>query len=368
MNKAVFFLFAGIMLVTQGCATRNIDSRGRDISLGAISGRFIRGIFDVIPDTLDAVSGIPTRTVASSRHLATPINESRPRRSSRFRHRRSDQSPYIVKSDSTPLIPPGNFSVSPQPSAYIAKSDRLTLTSPANLPVSTQPSSRRPRYALVIGNSTYRTQQLKNPVNDANDMAAALRHLNFNVTAEFDASHEKMEQAIRSFGTKLNKNAVALFYYAGHAVQQDGTNYLIPVDAIAQVSVPEQLKHKSVNIEYMLAEMQNAGNGLNIVILDACRDSPFQQFTRSLLTRGLAQLPAANGTLIAFSTSPGKTADDGSGRNSPFTKSLLRNITKPGLPIEAMFKNVMREVKAETGDRQWPWYHTSIEYDFNFVE
>jgi uncharacterized caspase-like protein len=113
--------------------------------------------------------------------------------------------------------------------------------------------------------------------------------------------------------------------------------------------------------------MEDAGNGLNIVILDACRDNPFQGFSRSL-TRGLARMPDANGVLIAYSTLPGKTAEDGTGRNSPYTKHLLHFITEPNLTIEAMFKNVMRQVKVETGERQVPWYSTSMEHEFYFAQ
>lgn len=208
---------------------------------------------------------------------------------------------------------------------------------------------------------------MENPVNDATDISAALKRLNFDVTLEIDASKEKMEGAIRSFGKKLGKNTVGVFYYAGHAVQYEGENYLIPIDAMEAVSVPEHLRYKSVNAGYVLGEMENAQNGLNIVILDARRDNPFRGFSRSL-NRGLAQMPDANGALIAYSTSPGKTAEDGTGRNSPYTKHLLHSITEPNLTLEAMFKIVMREVMAETNGKQRPWYTTSMAQEFYFVE
>jgi uncharacterized caspase-like protein len=208
---------------------------------------------------------------------------------------------------------------------------------------------------------------LQNSVNDAADMASALKRLNFDVTLHLDATHEKMDAAIRSFGKKLRKNVVSLFYYAGHSVQHEGENYLIPIDALEQVTAPAHLKHKTVNASYVLAVMEHAGNGLNIVILDACRDSPFRGFSRNL-TPGLASPPDAKGLLIAYSTAPGKKADDGRGRNSPYTKHLLRYITEPNLTIEAVLKNVMREVEAETGERQVPWYSSAMKYDFYFVE
>lgn len=127
------------------------------------------------------------------------------------------------------------------------------------------------------------------------------------------------------------------------------------------------MKYKTVNAGYVLAVMTHAGNGLNIVILDACRDNPLRGFSRSA-TRGLASPPDAKGVLIAYSTSPGKTAEDGSGRNSPYTKHLLRYMTEPNLTIEAVLKKVIGAVEAETRERQVPWYSSAMKHEFHFVE
>lgn len=229
--------------------------------------------------------------------------------------------------------------------------------------------SSRPRYALVIGNSHYQKgNALVNPVNDSRDIANALRRLNFNVNLITDATLQRMENAIQSFGKKLGKDSIGLFYYAGHAVQHAGENYLIPVHSVAALTTAEQLRYKTVNAGYVLGLMEAAGNGLNIVMLDACRDNPFQSFSRSM-SRGLAQLSSPKGSLIAYATSPGDTAADGTGsRNSPYTKNLLSYIEQPGLTIEAMFKRVGAGVAKDTNSKQVPWYSSSISQDFYLVD
>lgn len=225
------------------------------------------------------------------------------------------------------------------------------------------------RIALVIGNSNYQYRFLKNPVNDAQDIAQALRQLGFSVIIKTNADQATMENAINHFGKKLHGGAVGLFYYSGHGVQYAGNNYLIPIGAISSISTPKQLKYKTVNAGYVLGAMANAGNQLNLVILDACRDNPFRGFSRNM-QRGLARMRenGAQGTLIAYATSPGNTALDGIGRNSPYTKSLLRFMQAPNLPVELLFKKVRVAVKRETHGKQTPWYEASIEGDFYFVK
>ncbi len=228
--------------------------------------------------------------------------------------------------------------------------------------------SDQKRIALIIGNSHYQSRSLRNPVNDAQDIARTLRNLGFSVMLKTDANQAIMESAINAFAKKLRRGVVGLFYYSGHGVQYQGNNYLIPIGAISSIYSAEQLKYKTVNTGYVLGAMANAGNKLNIVILDACRDNPFKGFSRGL-QRGLArvQKSEAEGTLIAYATSPGNTASDGYGRNSPYTKHLLRLMPTPNLPIELLFKKVRVAVKRETGGRQSPWYEASIEGDFSFV-
>lgn len=223
------------------------------------------------------------------------------------------------------------------------------------------------RIALVIGNSEYSIASLKNPTNDATDIADTLKTLRFDVDLKLDANQEEMENSIRRFGKKLTPDTVGLFYYSGHAAQYNGSNYLIPIGSIAQLSSAEHLRYKTVDVGYVLGVMKQAGNALNIVILDSCRDNPFQAFSRSM-SRGLKRIPSAEGTLVAYSTSPGHVALDGDKRNSPYTEQLIKFMKEPGLPIEIMFKKVRTNVKINTGGEQSPWYESSIDGDFYFSE
>ncbi|MEA1953802.1 MAG: caspase family protein [Campylobacterota bacterium] len=221
----------------------------------------------------------------------------------------------------------------------------------------------RERVALVIGNADYLVKPLNNPVNDAEDIARALKELDFDVSLITNADQETMESAIQNFGQKLNENSVGLFYYSGHGIQHEGSNYLIPIAAMKNVQVAKHLRYKAVNAGYVLSEMHQSG--LNIVILDACRSNPFKSFSRSA-ERGLAKISGLEGTLIAYSTAPGKVALDGIGRNSPYTKHLISLMKKPNVPIELMLKEVRTEVKSETNNKQSPWYEVSIDGEFIF--
>ena len=220
------------------------------------------------------------------------------------------------------------------------------------------------RTALIIGNGGYSSSPLKNPVNDATDIAANLQRLGFTVTLKKNASHKEMEDAIREFGDQLKKGGVGLFFYAGHGVQLGGRNYLLPVGS--RIDRDTDVKFYAVDTEIVLAEMGNAGNNLNIVILDACRDNPFGKTFRTG-NRGLAIISdAPKGMLITYSTSPGKVAADGSGRNSPYTESLMRHMNTTGLPIEEVFKEVRKELGRKTSGQQVPWELSSLEGQFYF--
>lgn len=232
------------------------------------------------------------------------------------------------------------------------------------------------RVALVIGNGAYRaTPALLNPPNDARDMAAALKRVGFiDVTLVLNATKAQMERAIREFGQKLDGASAALVFYAGHAVQVDGRNYLLPVDA--KIERAQDLNYEVLDVGVILAELDQ-GKRTNIVILDACRHNPLaEKMARSMpaagrsiggIGQGLARIDGAVGTLIAYSTKDGTQARDGEGRNSPYTKALLKHIDTPGLPVEAMFKRVRETVRAETGDEQTPWeYGSLIGGDFYF--
>ncbi len=221
------------------------------------------------------------------------------------------------------------------------------------------------RTALVVGNAAYSTGALKNPANDAADMAAQLTKLGFKVTLLKNAKLQEMDEAIEAFGKKLKQGGVGLFFYAGHGVRVKGANYLIPVDA--RINKETDLKYRAVDANRVLDEMGNAKNGLNIVILDACRDNPFSRNYRST-TRGLAVVSSApTGTYISYSTSPGSVAQDGKGRNSPYTAALLENMQQPGVGIEQVFKHVRVKLDAQTRGKQVPWELSSLKGDFYFV-
>lgn len=228
-------------------------------------------------------------------------------------------------------------------------------------------SAAAERFALVIGNGAYETASLANPPNDAALTTAALRDAGFAVTTVVDADQTKMKQQIRAFSQTVRNagpDAVAAFYYAGHGVQVDGKNYLIPVGAT--IAAKPDLEYETVEAQWVLDMIGASGAGLSIIILDACRDNPFRSFTRSN-SRGLARMDAPRGALLSYSTAPGDVAADGAGRNSPFTEALARAIRTPGLKIEETFKQVRREVLDATGDRQLPWESTSLTGDFYFT-
>ena len=219
------------------------------------------------------------------------------------------------------------------------------------------------RHALVIGNANYQSSPLRNPLNDARDMAAALKGLGFQVQSLLDADAGQMEQAILDFGDRLRTGGVGLFYYAGHGVQAQGSNYLIPLQA--NISREIQLKRKAIDAGLVLDAMGAANNGLNIVILDACRDNPYANSFRNT-TRGLARMDSPTGSLIAYATAPGDVAADGDGRNGVFTKHLLEQMQKPGVQVEQVFKQVTQAVHAETRQRQTPFTTSSLLGDFYF--
>src|SRR5262252_5817403 len=220
-----------------------------------------------------------------------------------------------------------------------------------------------PRMALVIGNSSYAVAPLKNPVNDAEDMAHMLRTLGFRVTLRQNAAHRQMIEAVGELGQQLRAGGVGLFYFAGHGVQSRGRNYLIPVNA--DISSESQLEFDAVDANRVLAAMDEAGNRVNLVILDACRDNPVARSFRSA-TRGLAQMEAAQGTYIAFATAPGSVALDGTGRNGLYTHYLLQSLRQPDTDIDKVFRRVTADVARATGGKQVPWISSSLTGDFSF--
>ncbi len=223
----------------------------------------------------------------------------------------------------------------------------------------------RRRLALVIGNGDYPQSRLKNPENDAEDIADKLESLGFDVMLHTDLARKQMRRVVRQFGRKAPNYDVILFYFAGHGVQLEGENYLIPVDVDFDI-MKSELQDDAVRANTILDIMNEADDKTNIFILDACRNNPFRSFSRSA-SRGLATLESGVGTLIAYATAPGSTAEDGSGRNGTYTQYLLENLDKPGLTVEQMMKRVRIGVLKATRNRQVPWENSSLRGDFCFA-
>lgn len=225
------------------------------------------------------------------------------------------------------------------------------------------PAQANERYALVIGNAEYPTAPLINPVNDASDMAAKLQKRGFQVTKLLNAKQQQMEEKIADFTRKLiGQGIVGVFYYAGHGLEMDGNNYLVPIDA--KLDNEANVKYETVNVGQLLDQMNQASNGLNLVILDACRNNPFTRGWRAFKGGGLGQMRPAAGTLILYAAEPGKTAQDGDDDNGTFTKYLLKALDMRGVEIEAAFKEVSAQVSRETGRAQVPWFEGIIHGHF----
>ncbi|WP_095129148.1 caspase family protein [Pseudomonas sp. Irchel s3h14] len=222
------------------------------------------------------------------------------------------------------------------------------------------------RVALVIGNAAYPEKPLTNPCHDAEDIATVLRHYGFDVLECRDGSYQNMEQALRDFRGELYLADVGLFFFAGHGLQIDGRNYLLATDTRTGDEI--DVKHSSMNLDYVIDSMERAGTNTNLIILDACRNNPWERrWERSFGSRGLASVYVPQGTLIAFATSPGQTADDGKDqRNGRYTNALLQHIGAPDCTIEAMFKRVRNTLSVATNGKQISWEHTSLASEFFF--
>ena len=227
--------------------------------------------------------------------------------------------------------------------------------------LSTTGAHAEQRIALIVGNADYKTfPALKNPVNDVALMARTLRAVGFDVVKTENASRNEMVRAVREFGRALGRadsDAVGLFFYAGHGVQADGVNYLLPVSA--PIEKEADLEVEAINAGFVLRQMQDAGNQLNILILDACRDNPLQAEERSGL-RGLARMTAPSGAVISYSAGPNQRARDGTGDNSPYVQALVRAIKSPGLRLVDLFRQVRSDVERVTGGEQTPWEETAL--------
>lgn len=226
------------------------------------------------------------------------------------------------------------------------------------------------RHALVIGNNAYlHARPLDNPANDAKAIADSLGEVGFEVTLRTDTDLKAMKGAVREFIQKLPEGSVALVFYAGHGVQVKGQNYLIPVDAAMaeEYEVPDE----TLSMDTLMRGLEQAGTALNILILDCCRDDPYSRSwrgTRSAAGTGGLNMPSdmPQGMFIAFSTSPGRTAEDGDGANSPYSAALAKEILAPGMDFEKVFKNVGAQVAKATGGLQEPWVNTKFYGNFVF--
>jgi hypothetical protein len=225
------------------------------------------------------------------------------------------------------------------------------------------------RHALVIGNRAYEhARALINPVNDAAAISSKLKTLGFSVIERHDTKLKEMKAALRDFARSIPREGVAFVYFAGHGVQIRGSNYLVPVDAnmAEEFEVPDE----TMSMETVMRALEMAGGSLNIVVLDCCRDDPYSRSwrgSRSSSGGGLVMpLDNPRGMFVAYATSPGKVADDGNGKHSPYAAALLEELDKPGVDFEKMFKNVGAKVVNATGGKQEPWFNSKFYGTFCF--
>lgn len=221
------------------------------------------------------------------------------------------------------------------------------------------------RVALVIGNSEYRDlPKLANPARDASDLAAALESAGFEVLLRTEQNLSQMKSSLREFGAHLGPDAVGLFYFAGHAIQAGGSNFLIPLGA--DIAAQDEIEHEALDMGRVLGKMESSQSPVKLVFVDACRNNPYSRFRSA--TRGLAITPAPVGTLIAYATAPGDVASDGDGDNSPFARHLISAIDTPGLELKEVITRVQQGVYVETDSRQRPWLSSDIFLPFYFHE
>jgi uncharacterized caspase-like protein len=260
--------------------------------------------------------------------------------------------------------------------ALLGGSTALRAQSAATPAVAAQGAVAQRRMALVIGNGAYLSSPLKNPVGDAQAVAASLKTLGYEVTLKQDTALFALIEALRDFSVRSISSDVRLLFYAGHGMQVKGRNYLLPVDT--EPKGEDEIAAKAADVGEFIDRLTTNKQGLNIIVLDACRVNPFAGGVivgpdgrrlkfRGLTPAGLARVEAPMGTLVAFSTAPNGVALDGSeGAHSIYAKHLLRNMQTPGLPIEQLFKRVRIGVAEETQRVQVPWESSSLTTDFCF--
>lgn len=247
---------------------------------------------------------------------------------------------------------------------YLLTAGLLLCALFANTQAKAEPAKDERKVAFVVGNATYNSGPLLNPVNDARAVAKALAGLGFEVTVKENFSVRDIGSIYREFRTKLPRKGIGLFFYAGHGVQFKGQNFFPAIDA--ELAGEEDVPLQSLNLGQILDTMEDAKLAVNLVLLDACRDNPFARRFRSA-SRGLAKIESASGMLIHYATRPGSVASDGIGKNGTYTEALLRHIAEPDLPVEMMLKKVANTVVDQTGGKQEPWIEGSLRGDFFFA-
>jgi len=242
----------------------------------------------------------------------------------------------------------------------------ITLVATVVIGMSADARAER-RVALVVGNATYNAAYMSLPSsrNDAEDISAVLKGLGFEVVTAVNMTKRDMEIKLQQFARLAIDADSALFFYAGHAVQYHGRNYLMPIDAELEDEL--SIRFQTVSIETVSAALQRA-NGVKIAILDASRFNPMAYRLQKGIVwpvgRGLARIDKIEGMVVAYSTAPDEVAQDGQGRNSPFTAALLKRIQEPALEIAVMFRRVATDVNAQTGGRQRPEFYISLNSEY----
>jgi uncharacterized caspase-like protein len=248
-------------------------------------------------------------------------------------------------------------------SIYVIAENIAGSTTSENRSIKFSKAVAEKRLALVFGNSDYITgNSLKNPLNDANLMEATLKELGFDVIKRLNSGKDTMMTSIREFSRKLSSYNVALFYYAGHGIQVEGVNYLIPTNA--KLENKDDCKWEAIDVNMITDEFKKHPVNTNIVILDACRNNPYRSWARGG-EQGFKALAPVNGTIISFSTSEGATAADGEGANGLFTEELVKQMVLPQ-QIESVFKKTRKEVIERSKGQQTPTEWSYLTGDFYF--
>ena len=239
---------------------------------------------------------------------------------------------------------------------------RIALAAAVLATAASLPARAEKKIALVIGNAAYPAAPLRNPVNDARAMAERLKAIGYDVALHTDVAQRDFTRAVSQFGQRLAPGSVALFYYAGHGMQVRGRNFLVPVDADIQSEA--SARSEAVDLDLVLEQL--GPSRLAMVILDACRNNPFEGRFRSAGGSGLAQVDAPKGTLLAYATAPGKVASDGEGSHGLYTAELMKAMDLPGAKVEEVFKAVRVNVIKATAGAQVPWESSSLTGDYFF--